>query len=238
MKLDILAIGAHPDDVEMSCAGTLMKHLAMGYRCGILDLTRGELGTRGSAETRDQESAAAALVMGITVRSNLGMKDGFFRNDEEHQLMLMEVIRKFRPGVVLANALSDRHPDHGRAARLVQDTCFLSGLSKIKTFEGSVPQEAWRPKTVLHYIQDHNLKPDLLVDISPFKEKKMEAILAYRSQFYNEASQEPETYISKPKFLEALEGRMLLWGKIVGATYAEGFNTRRETGIRDLLLLD
>jgi bacillithiol biosynthesis deacetylase BshB1 len=235
MKLDILAFGSHPDDVELSCAGTLLKHIASGRKAGIIDLTRGELGTRGSAETRDKEAAESARIMGVAVRENLGFADGFFVNDKSHQLEIIERIRKHQPEIVLANALNDRHPDHGKAARLVADGCFLAGLSKIKSVDDhGIVQQPWRPRLILHYIQDRYIKPDILVDISDFMEKKMECIKAFRSQFYDPDSKEPETYISSKQFLDSLMQRPMELGRIIGVRYAEGFNSERLFGVNNL----
>ncbi len=232
MKLDILAFGAHPDDVELSCAGTLIKHAALGYHCGVIDLTRGELGTRGSVNQRDAEASAAAKVMGLSVRDNLNMRDGFFCNNEVHQLQVIQMIRKYQPDIVLCNAIDDRHPDHARAASLVREASFLAGLSKIETQYDGKTQQTWRPRKVLHYIQDKELKPDILIDISGHLDKKWEAIKAYTSQFYNPNSDEAPTYISTPEFLEALNGRHLIYGKYIGVLHAEGFNTPQYLGVR------
>lgn len=234
MKLDILAFGVHPDDVELGCAGTLMVALAEGKKVGIIDLTRGELGTRGTVETRAQEAAAAAQIIGLTIRENLGMRDGFFVNDEAHQLMLIQCIRKYRPEIVLCNALSDRHPDHARAAKLVADSCFYAGLTKIKTRQDEREQDAWRPKNVFHYTQDRLLKPDFLIDISAHFERKLAAVKAYATQFYNPEFAGPETYISSPAFLQSLIGRHQLWGKMIGVDYAEGFQSEKAIGIHSL----
>lgn len=230
MKLDILAFGAHPDDVELSCSATLMKAAANGKKTGIIDLTQGEMGTRGSVAIRYEEAAAAAKIMAVSVRENLKMRDGFFKNDEAHQIQLIEMIRKYQPDIVLANALYDRHPDHGRAAELVRDATFLAGLSKIETTHQGVAQAAWRPKVLYHYIQSINLEPDFLVDISDYFERKIQSILAYKSQFYNPDSKEPETFISSPEFLSAIGARMQAWGQNIGVKYAEGFQTNRYIG--------
>lgn len=235
LKLDILAFGAHPDDVEMSCGGTLIRHLSAGAKVGIIDLTRGELGTRGSAELRLKEAEEARKILGVTVRENLSMKDGFFSNDEKHQLKVISVLRKYKPDIVIANAVTDRHPDHGKAAELIRDACFLSGLTKIETTSDGKKQEAWRPRTVYHYIQDKNLQPDFVVDVSEFHELKMKSIAAYKSQFYDPDSTEPATYISKPDFLNSLKGRDRIWGKIIGVSYAEGFTVNRVIGVPNLL---
>jgi len=232
-SLNILAFGSHPDDIELGCAGTLLAHVAMGKRVGIVDLTRGEMGTRGTPEIRDEETKAASKILGVTVRENLQFADGFFVNDKEHQLEVIRMIRKYRPQVVLANALSDRHPDHGRAARLVADACYLSGLAKIK-MDGL---EAFRPKAVYNYIQFLPIVPDIVVDISDFHEKKMEAILAHKSQFYNPESQEPATIISNKDFMDFVNARALDLGKQIGVRYGEGFTANRYIGVNDLVNL-
>jgi bacillithiol biosynthesis deacetylase BshB1 len=237
MKIDILAFGAHPDDVELACSGTLLKHKAMGRSTGIVDLTRGELGTRGSAELRDQESGAAALILGLDVRENLGFKDGFFTNDEYHRMEVIKKIRLYSPDIVFTNAPSDRHPDHGNGYALVSDACFLSGLSKIKTEIDGKTQVAWRPRLVLHYIQDRYFRPDIVVDVSAYFEKRMDAILAYKSQFFNPESNQPQTYISSPEFLNSLKSRPAEWGRLIGVPYAEGFLFSRVTGIDNLFSL-
>ena len=230
-KLDMLAFGVHPDDVELGCAGTLLASIAQGKTIGIADLTKGELGTRGSAEIRMDEATAAAKVMNISVRINLGMADGFFANDEAHQRKVIKIIRRFRPEIVLCNAPEDRHPDHGRSAKLVEDACFLAGLRKIETVEDGTNQEAWRPKYIFHYLQDRFLQPDFVFDISDFHDKKLEAIKCYKTQFYNPELNEPETYISNPDFLEAIKARALMLGKRIGVKYAEGYITKKIIGI-------
>ena len=237
MKLHILAIAAHPDDVELSCAGTLLKHTALGYDCGILDLTAGELGTRGSAELRLEEAAEAARILGLKVRDNLKMADGFFKNDQEHQLQIIKKIRQYRPEIVLCNAVSDRHPDHGRASSLVSEACFYSGLRKIQTKSNEIQQEAWRPKAVYHYIQDRHMQPDVVVDVTEFVEKKMEAIRAFKSQFYDPQSKEPESPISVKNFLDVVNGNMGLFGRDAGFEFAEGFTVERSPGVKDLFNL-
>ena len=229
MKLDILAFGAHPDDVEISCSGTILKHIDLGYKCGVIDLMEGELGTRGTAELRLQEAERASGILGLKARENLGFADGFFQNDKEHQLPIIKMLRKYQPEIVLANSLHDRHPDHGKAAKLVADACFLSGLIKIET-----GQEAWRPKAVYHYIQDEYIHPDLTIDITPYMDKKMESIKAYSSQFYTPDSDLPETPISGKDFLEFLIGRAKLVGRPIGAKYAEGFTAARNVGVKNL----
>ncbi|TND05889.1 MAG: LmbE family protein [Bacteroidetes bacterium] len=236
-NLDILAVSVHPDDVELACSGTLLRHIAQGYRCGILDLSRGELGTRGSAEIRAKEAARAAEILGVAVRENLDLPDGFFRNDRESQLRIIEIIRKYRPKIVLCNAVYDRHPDHGRASGLVSESCFYSGLVKIETVHNGVKQDCWRPQAVYHYIQDRHIKPDIVVDITDFAEKKMEAIRAFASQFYNPDSKEPATPISGLEFMEAVKARMILTGREIGVKYGEGFTVERSPGVPDLFLL-
>jgi bacillithiol biosynthesis deacetylase BshB1 len=237
MKLDILAFAAHPDDVELAASGTVAAHIAKGYKVGIIDLTQGELGTRGNAALRAEESAKASELLGIHVRENLHMRDGFFLNDEVHQLKIIECIRAYQPEMVLCNAINDRHIDHGRAAKLVADACFLSGLRKIETKRNGELQQAWRPKNVYHYIQDYYLKPDVVVDITPYFEQKMKSIKAYSSQFYNPDANEPETPISGSDFLHFIEARAREMGRIIGVTYAEGFNTARTPGVNDLFHL-
>ncbi len=234
MKLDILAFGIHPDDVELSCSGTLLKHIAMGKTVGIVDLSCGELGTRGSGELRLIEAANAAKIMGITVRDNLGMADVFFMNDKAHQLEIIKKIREYQPEIVLCNAVSDRHPDHGRAAELVSEACFYSGLRKVETNVNGVSQTAWRPKAVYHYIQDRQLKPDFVVDITAFIDKKMEAIQAYKSQFYNPDSNEPESPISVKNFMDVVKGKMSVFGRDAGYDFAEGFTVERSMGVNNL----
>ena len=232
MKLDILAFGVHPDDVELGCSGTLLMAIAEGKRVGIVDLTRGELGTRGSAEIRLQEAAKSAEIMQVAVRENLSMADGFFANDEAHQRKVITAIRRFRPEVILANAPEDRHPDHGRSAKLVSDAAFLSGLRKIEThWEGEL-QEAWRPTYVFHYIQDRFIQPSFVMDISPVWDKKMEAILAYGTQFNSTGGNEPTTYISTPQFLETVKARAMMLGKRIGVSFAEGYISEKIIGLR------
>ena len=228
MKIDILAFGAHPDDVELSCSGTILKNISEGKKVGIVDLTKGELGTRGTAAIRDKEANAAAKILGVEFRENLKMADGFFQNDKKHQLKIIQKIRQYKPDVVLANAIEDRHPDHGRAAELIADACFLSGLVKIDTKHNGKKQEAWRPKGVYHYIQYRKHRPDFVIDISRFINKKMEAIQCFSSQFYNPNSKEPSTLISHPKFFEYVKKREEEYGEIINAKYAEGFNVMEE----------
>ena len=233
MKLDVLAFGVHPDDVELSCSGTLLVEKNNGKKTGIVDLTEGELGTRGTAETRYREAADAAMILGVDIRENLQIADGFFKNDEAHQRKVIRVIRKYKPEVVICNAPEDRHPDHGRSSKLVSDAAFLSGLVKIETTDEGQVQEAWRPKYVLHYIQDRYLNPDFVVDITAVFEKKLEAIKAYKTQFYNPQLDEPETYISTPDFLESVIYRYKMFGKMIGVKYAEGFISDKIIGIRN-----
>lgn len=234
MKLHLLAIGVHPDDVELGCSGTILKHLGLGQQVGILHLTQGELGTRGTKEIRLSEAAEAARILGATLLENLKFEDGFFKNDREHQLRLIEVIRRHQPDIVLANTLDDRHPDHGRAGWLAEEACFLAGLRMIETSHHGVPQKAWRPKAVYHYIQAYEHTPDIVVDISDFMEKKMEAVRAYKSQFHDPNSKEPATFISSPEFIKAVEARALMHGLAIGAKAGEGFNVRRQLGVKNL----
>lgn len=234
MKLDILAIGIHPDDVELSCSGTLLKHIALGKKVGILDLSKGELGTRGSAELRTKEANEAAKLLGITTRTQLNFKDGFFENNQEHQSQIIQQIRLHQPEIVLCNAINDRHPDHGRAAKLTADACFYSGLIKIETFENNKLQAAWRPKAVYHYIQDVFIKPDFVIDVSDYIEQKHKSIMAYASQFYNPNSSEPQTPISSKEFIESLNSKMSIWGRSIGVPYAEGFTVNRYIGVNNL----
>ena len=234
MKLHILAIAAHPDDIELGAAGTLIKHARMGQAVGILDLTMGELGTRGSGELRLQEAQDAAKAMGLSVRENVGMEDGFFKNDKEHQLKLVQYIRKYQPDIIIANALEDRHPDHGKGGRLIADACFLAGLRKIETRYEAKSQEPWRPKRVFHMIQDRFLEPTFVVDITDCMDQKMEAILCYKSQFHDPSSKEPMTYIASNDFLDKVKARHSLLGKRIGTTYAEGYISENVPGIDNL----
>ena|ERR1051326_3732508 len=228
MKLDILAFGAHPDDVELSAAGTILKNISLGKKAGIIDLTRGELGTRGTAAIRDKEAKAAAKILGVAFRENLKLPDGFFEVNKRNILRVIQKIRQCKPDVVFANAVDDRHPDHGRGAQLIYEASFLSGLPKIITKLNGKKQEAWRPKAVYHYIQYRKHTPDFAIDISAFMEKKMEAIKAYASQFYNPNSKEPETLISQKDFFDYVRHRESGYGKAIGAQYAEGFNVMEE----------
>lgn len=235
MKLDILAIGAHPDDVELGCGGTIAKEIAAGKKVGIIDLTRGELGTRGTAETRDIEATNASKILGAEVRENMGFSDGFFINDKRHQLEIIKMIRKYRPEIVLCNAVDDRHIDHGKGSQLVSDACFLSGLIKIETkSEDNEVQKPWRPKQVYHYIQWKNIEPDLVVDVTGFIETKMEAVFAYKTQFYDEKSKEPETPITSKNFSDSIKYRANDLGRLVGVEYAEGFTVERYVAVDSL----
>jgi bacillithiol biosynthesis deacetylase BshB1 len=235
--IDILAFGVHPDDVELSCAGTLLKHIAAGYSVGIIDLTRGEMGTRGTGEIRLKEAAAAAKILGVKIRENLEMDDAFFQNDKIHQFKIIETIRQYQPKIVICNAVSDRHPDHGRAAKLVSDACFYSGLGKLETACDKEIQKPWRPKAVYHYIQDRHLQSDFVVDVTPFVEKKFESILAYSSQFFDPESKEPATPISSPEFLEMVKSKMRVFGRDIQVEFAEGFTVERNMGVEDLMTL-
>ena len=231
MKLDILAIGAHPDDVELSCSGTLAKEISRGKKVGILDLTRGELGTRGTAETRDAEAKSAAEILGVSIRKNLEFSDGFFTNNTAHQLEIIKVIRKYKPEIVLCNAIRDRHIDHGKGSQLVSDACFLSGLRKIETIcQGNVQKE-WRPKHVYHYIQWYDIEPDIVVDISGFMDKKIESVKAYKTQFYDEKNKEPDTPISSSNFFDSITYRARNLGRLIGTDYAEGFTVEGHAAV-------
>lgn len=236
MKLDILVFGAHPDDAELGAGATIAKEVSKGKRVGIVDLTRGELGTRGSAEIRDQEAAKAAEILGVAVRENMEFADGFFVNDKEHQLELIKIIRKYRPDIVICNAVEDRHIDHAKGSKLVSDSCFLSGLRKIDTkMDGDDQwQDAWRPKVVYHFIQWKNLEPDFVVDVTGFIDKKTEAIMAYASQFYDPNSKEPETPISSKNFTDSVNYRARDLGRMIGVEYAEGFTVERFAGVDSL----
>jgi len=237
MKLDILAIGVHPDDVELGCSGTIINEIKNGKKVGVLDLTQGELGSRGTVETRYEEAAKAAMIMGVAIRENLKMCDGFFKNDEEHQRKLIIAIRKYQPEIIITNALSDRHPDHGRAAKLTADSCFLSGLRKVDTKdELGNDQEPWRSKYVFHYIQDRYHEPDFVIDITDVFEQRMEAVKAYTTQFYNPDNEDdgPQTYISTAAFLESIIARARVIGKKIGVQYGEGFNTEKTLGLKNM----
>ncbi|WCO02842.1 bacillithiol biosynthesis deacetylase BshB1 [Psychroserpens ponticola] len=234
MKLDILAFGAHPDDVELGCGGTIAKEVANGKKVGIIDLTRGELGTRGTAETRDQEASDAAEILGVSVRENLAFADGFFVNDKSHQLKIIKMIRKYQPEIVLCNAIDDRHIDHGKGSKLVSDACFLSGLIKIETELEGNQQKQWRPKQVYHYIQWKNIEPELTVDVTGFIDTKMASVLAYKTQFYDPDSKEPQTPISSKNFTDSINYRARDLGRLVGVEYAEGFTVERYVAVDSL----
>lgn len=238
MKLDILAIAAHPDDAELGCGGTIAKHTSLGYKVGIVDLTRGELGTRGTPETRQKEASDSAKILNVSVRENLGLPDGFFQNNSESQLAVIRAIRTYQPRIILANAVYDRHIDHGKGASLAYDASFLSGLLKIETVNAEGKKQApWRPEAVYHYVQSQFITPDFVIDISAEWETKMSAVKAFTSQFFNPDSKEPETYISKPGFLRMLEARAVEYGHAIGATHGEGFTARRFIGIDSLFNL-
>jgi len=234
MKLDILAFGAHPDDVEIGAGGTVAKAIAQGKKVGIVDLTRGELGTRGTAETRDKEAIDAANILRVAVRENLAFADGFFVNDKKHQLEIIKMIRKYQPEIVICNAVDDRHIDHGKGSKLVSDACFLSGLVKIKTSLDGNSQEKWRPKTVYHYIQWKNIEPDFVVDISEFIHVKTDSVKAYKTQFYDPNSKDPETPITSKTFIESINYRARDLGRLVGVDYAEGFTVERYVAVDSL----
>lgn len=239
MKLDILAITAHPDDVELCCAGTLLAQMALGKKVGIVDLSRGELGTRGTPQGRIQEGLDSAKILNIDVRENVGIADAFFKNDEYHQKLIIPYIRKYQPEIVITNAITDRHPDHGRGAQLVADSCFYSGLRMIETLDSQGnPQQAWRPKNVFHAIQDRYINPDFIVDISAFHDQKIQAIRAFKSQFFNpeydETSGEPQSYISSPEFLNFIIARAQEMGHAIGAQFGEGFTSYKKLGVKDL----
>lgn len=234
MKLDILVLAAHPDDAELTCSGTIALHVAMGKKVGIVDFTQGEMGTRGTAEQRLQEAADSANILGLSVRENLGLSDVYFLNDREHQLAVIRKIRQYQPDIVLANALSDRHPDHGKGAALAKDACFMAGLRKIETELHGEAQEAWRPKQLFHYIQSNYMKPDFVVDITEHWETKMASIKAFRSQFHDPSSKEPETFISSENFMKFIEARAREDGQSIGKTFGEGFITQKQIGLTNL----
>ncbi|MBS1529055.1 MAG: bacillithiol biosynthesis deacetylase BshB1 [Bacteroidetes bacterium] len=235
LKLDILVLPVHPDDAELGCSGTIVKEIALGRKVGIVDLTRGELGTRGSVDIRNKEAEASAKILGLSVRENLDLPDGFFENTREYQLKVITAIRKFQPEIVITNAYHDRHPDHGRASQLVGDAAFLSGLRKIETSIDGGPQEAWRPRNVLHFIQDNYIRPDIVVDVTAYWDKKVESIHAFGSQFFNPNwKDEPQTYISSPEFMAVIEARAKEFGKSIGVKYAEGFLSKKILGVNSL----
>ncbi|RYJ44509.1 bacillithiol biosynthesis deacetylase BshB1 [Flavobacterium beibuense] len=234
MKLDILVFGAHPDDVELSCGATIAKEISLGKTVGIVDLTRGELGTRGTAEIRDEEAAEAAKILGVSVRENLRFRDGFFVNDEKHQVEVIKMIRKYQPEIVICNAIDDRHIDHGKGSKLVSDACFLSGLRKIETQLDGEPQQAYRPKLVYHYIQWKNLTPDFVVDVTGFMDTKVASLMAYKSQFYDPNSSEPVTPIATKNFKESILYRAQDLGRLINSEYAEGFTVERYVAVNSL----
>ena len=234
MKLDILAFGAHPDDVELGCGATLAKEVSRGKKVGIVDLTRGELGTRGTAETRDEEASHAAKILGVSMRTNMEFADGFFLNDKTHQLAIIKIIRTYQPEIIICNAIADRHIDHGKGSQLVSDACFLSGLIKIETKNDGKIQKPWRPKQVYHYIQWNNLEPDLVVDVSGFIDTKMASVLAYKTQFFDPKSKAPQTPISSKNFTDSIIYRSRDLGRLVGVEHAEGFTVERYATVDSL----
>ncbi len=238
LKLDILVLAAHPDDAELGCGGTIAKHVTLGHRVGVVDFTRGELGTRGTVETRDAEAAASSALLGLSIRENLNFRDGFYMNDEQHQIEVAKVIRKYQPEIVLANAVYDRHPDHGKGAELSFNACFISGLVKIETTgQDGEKQLPWRPKALYHFIQSQYIQPDFIVDISDYWITKMNSIRAFKSQFYDPQNNDPETYISNPGFMKMLESRAQEYGHAIGVKFGEGFTVRRSIGVDGLFSL-
>lgn len=237
LKLDILVLAAHPDDAELGCGGTIAKHIALGHRVGVIDFTRGELGTRGTVQTRDAEALESSKILGLSIRENLNFRDGFFQNDEANQIEVARVIRKYQPEIVLANAVYDRHPDHGKGAGLSFDSCFIAGLAKVETSDAGAKQLPWRPKALYHFIQSQYIQPDFIVDISNHWEKKLAAIRAFKTQFYDAQSKEPETYISNPLFMNLLESRAQEFGHAIGVKFGEGFTARRSIGVDNLFSL-
>lgn len=238
MKLDVLAFAAHPDDVEISCGGTLLKMISEGYKVGIIDLTQGELGTRGTAETRKVEAAEAMNILGVVVRENLKMPDGFFDASQENKIKIIEAIRKYQPKIVLANSVTDRHPDHGKGSSLVSECCFLAGLPKIQTTRDNEEQLAWRPEKIYHYIQDYYIEPDIIVDVTPFIAQKIESIKAYKTQFFDPNSKEPETPISGENFFAFIEARARQFGRLIKADFGEGFTVEVPIKANDLVSLE
>jgi N-acetylglucosamine malate deacetylase 1 len=234
MKLDILAFGAHPDDVELAASGTILKHIAFGRKIGIIDLTLGQLGSRGSVALRKEEAADASKILKLAVRENLGMEDGFFENDQSHQMKVVRMIRKYQPEIVLANATEDRHPDHSKGSKLVSDSCFLSGLVALKTNEEEKEQIAWRPKAIYHYIQDRYQKPDFVIDVSPYWQERMKSVMAYSSQFYNGKNEGNQTPISSKEFLNFLEARAREFGRQINCEFGEGYTVERTLEMKEL----
>lgn len=237
MKLDVLAFAAHPDDVEISAGGTIAKMVAAGKKVGIVDFTQGELGSRGSAELRMVESARSSEILGLSARENLKLADGFFAHTEENLLRIVQMVRKYRPDIVLANSITDRHPDHAKGAKLASEGCFLSGLRKIETELDGSNQEHWRPRAVYHYIQDYFIEPDFVVDITAYYETKMDSIKAFSSQFFDPNSSEPTTPISGEDFFTFIASRAMQFGRPIGAKYGEGFTSQRYIGVDDLTSL-
>ncbi|MEM7551267.1 MAG: bacillithiol biosynthesis deacetylase BshB1 [Bacteroidota bacterium] len=237
MKLDILVFAAHPDDAELSCGGTIATYVKRGKSVGVIDLTRGEMGTRGTQEIRDEESKNASQILQLSVRDNLSLRDSFFEKDEVSLIKVIEKIRQYRPDIVLANAIKDRHPDHARAAEVLQRAFFISGLKKVNTTLNNEAQEPWRPRVMYHYIQSEFIKPDFVADVSEGWEMKMEAVKAYKSQFYDPNSDEPETYISSPEFMKMIEARGKELGHSIGVRYGEGFTINRYLGVSDVFAL-
>ena len=234
MKLDILVFAAHPDDAELSCSGTIISHIKQGKKVGMVDFTKGELGTRGNPEIRMQEARQAAEILGLSVRENLAFEDIYFKNDKEHQLEIVKMIRKFQPEIVLANAVEDRHPDHPRASQLVVQSCFMAGLKMIGTKLDGATQSAWRPGAIYHYIQSNFIKPDVIVDVSEHWEQRMASVRAFKSQFFDPNSKEPETFISSAQFMELLVARATEFGKSIGVKYGEGFTVDKNIGVSSL----
>lgn len=235
MKLDILAFAAHPDDVELSCGGTIIKQVKLGYKVGVVDLTQGELGSRGTAETRKIEATNSSKILGLSVRENLKMADGFFEISQENKLKIVQIIRKYQPKVVFANSINDRHPDHGRASELVSEACFLAGLAKIITTENGLTQKAYRPEVIYHYIQDYYIKPDFIVDVSDFIDLKIESVKAYKTQFFDPNSLEPPTPISGEDFFEFLKARSREFGRLIQREFGEGFTVEKPLEIKDVM---
>jgi N-acetylglucosamine malate deacetylase 1 len=234
MKLDILVIAAHPDDAELACSGTIASHIQKGYKVGVLDLTQGEMGTRGTPELRILESNDSSKILGLSARENLGFKDIFFKDDESHQIEIIKIIRKYQPDIVLANAVSDRHPDHGKGASVASHACFMSGLRKIETVYENKSQEPWRPKFIYHYIQNNYIKPDFVVDITDFWDLKLASIKAFKSQFYDPQNKEPQSFISSAEFLDFIEARAREFGHSINSKFGEGFTVEKMIGVRDL----
>lgn len=237
MKVDILAFAAHPDDIEISCGGTLLKHIAECYKVAIVDLTQGELGTRGTADTRREEASEASSLLGLSARENLKMKDGFFESSEENKLKIIAAIRKYQPKIVIANSVTDRHPDHGKGSSIVSEACFLAGLPKVETTQEGESQKAWRPEAIYHYIQDYYIQPDFIVDISDFIDQKIEVIKSFKTQFFDPNSKEPETPISGEEFFDFIKARAMQFGRLIKTKYAEGFTVEVPIKVEDITKL-